>query len=130
MDSLVVVNRITVQPDKYKPLNLAPVELEVLRLKRAIVQMSVKSIDISRFQGVLEYRGKVMLIKRKEGRFHSAKLAEILEIDFDGMYGKEGLNIRAEKENGSMCECHIFDPEAFLGYLHYIHTRRGIRYQE
>jgi len=99
-------------------------------LKRVKVHMSVEDLDHSRFLGVIEYRGNAMVITRSDGRFHSAKLAEILTYDFEELYGREGLEIRAEKEDGSICECHIFNPDDFLGYLHYTHNCGGIHYRE
>src|SRR6266705_660264 len=78
----IKIERITLQPDKFKPLSLAPVELEVIRFKRAKVGMLVvKEGEVSKFLAIIEFRGRIMTLTRSEGSCEAFTLGEILWSD-------------------------------------------------
>lgn len=124
----IKVKRITVQPDKYKPLNLDPVELEVLHLKRAKIEIEVEvEGKRSEFLCVVEYRGKMMTITRTEGTSNVMNLGQILMEDYFFRYDTEGPQYLASSKDGSRAEFKLLEPEEFEGYLHFIHNRGGLR---
>jgi len=123
----ITVNKIAVQPDKYKPISLKPIELEVLRLKRALVDLTVSvQQKESRFSAILEYRGRALTLSRSTGDADADKVGNCLGTEFSKRYGKEGLRLLASPNPGRVCECTISDPSAFLGFLHVVKNRGGV----
>src|SRR2546428_54541 len=89
----IKIRRITVQPDKYKPLSLSPVELETIRFKRAKIEIDVlREGEASKFLAVVEFRGRMMILTRSQGLCDAFTLGEILWNDCERIYGEEFLN--------------------------------------
>ena len=117
------VTRIGIQPDKYKPLSLSSVELDVIRFKRAKVWISAeRNGDLSKFLAIVEFRGKVMILTRSEGLCDAFALSEILWNDCERIYGPGFLEFLDASEDGRRCECKVFNPDELVGYFHYIHN--------
>ncbi len=119
----VKIERITVQPDKYKPSSLVPVELEVIRFKRAKVGMRVvREGEVSKFLAIVEFRGRVMILTRSEGQCDAFTLGEILWNDCDRIYGEGFLSFLDANKHGRICEYTVLNPNELVGYFHYIHN--------
>ncbi len=124
------VNAITVQPDRYKPTSLDPVELEHLRAKRAKVRFTVsEGRRTSEFAAILEFRGRTLIVSRKSGSFSASELADWLAMEYENRYGIEGLLIldEDEEEDEEECEGTVRGPQDFLDFLHLVKVR-GIEF--
>jgi hypothetical protein len=126
----VDVKKITVQPNKYKPLSLDPVELEVLRLKRAVVSMDIKEDSKeAKVTAVIEFRGKGLTLSLGEGDCDVGQLAWRLSKFHYSRYGKTGLRILSPPHATKLCDCTLENPEEFVNFLHLIQTNGGLTVQ-
>jgi len=121
------VKKITVQPSKYKPVSLDPVELDILRLKRAVVPMDVKedSKD-AKITAIIEFRGKALTLSLTEGDCDVGQVAWRLSKFHYSRYGKAGLRILSPLKAGRLCDCTLENPDDFLNFLHLIQTNGGL----
>lgn len=124
----IKVYRIVVQPDKYKPVSLKPVELEVLRLKRALVDVEVRNGQReSKLSAVIEFRGHALTLSRSEGDCNVDEVGRRLGIEYHRRYGKEGLRLIDNIFEGRrVCEYTVADPARFLDFLHLVKNRKGL----
>ena len=121
----VEINKITVQPSKYKPVSLKAVELEVLRFKRALVRIAVREGEReSRLLAVIEFRGRGLTLSRTEGDCSVEEVGRRLGLEFYKRYNKEGLRLVDDSlDPGKTCEYTVEDPMEFLAFLHLIKNR-------
>ncbi len=109
-------------------MSLDPAELEILRLKRAKVDIKVVAdLAQSEFLAVLEFRGRTLVLTRKSGTANAGGVAEDLADDYAIRYEKDGL-LELDEEEDAECECTIVDPDDFLDFLHLLKVRGGITY--
>ena len=114
---------IAVQPDNLKENQPKPWTLEVLGLKRAVIEMSVEKGDVTfGVAGILEFRGDHLTLTGKDSGKMVGDVAVSLGIEYQKRYQKEGLRILKTRENDRICDCTIWDPQHFLGFLHVIKT--------
>jgi hypothetical protein len=103
-----------------------PLQLEMLQLKRALVEMQCQTTTESELKAILEYRGRTLVLSRSKGNCDVRIIVEALASDFFDRYGDDGLVLVATREDQRICESTVKDPDEFLGYLHFIHTRGGL----
>jgi hypothetical protein len=112
--------------DKFKPLNLDPVavDLETLHLKRAIATLSMsQGAKKSAFKAILEFRGNTLVVTRFDGELSAEWVVEALETDYPRRYRVDDMLRPIDiRENGKISHSTIEDPEEFLKYLHVIKT--------
>ncbi len=119
----IKIERITVQPDKFKPVSLAPVELEVIRFKRVKVGLRVvRERKVSKFMAIVEFRGRILILTRSEGLCDAFSLGEIVWNDCERIYGEGFLNFLDANKDGRICEYAVLNPDELVGYFHYIHN--------
>jgi len=123
----IYVRKITVQPSKYKPVSLDPVELEVLRLKRAVVSIDVKEDSKeSQITAVIEFRGKGLTLSRIKGDCDVGQMAWRLSKYHFSRYGKAGFRIHSPPNSRELCDCTLENADQFLDFLHLIQTNRSL----
>jgi hypothetical protein len=115
------VSKITHQSDKFKRVDTKSVEMEALRLKRAKVWIdATENSKPSHLLAVIEFRGKQLLISRRDGECDPGQVAWRLSKYHSFRYGKPGLRIISAVSNTSSCDCTLENPSEFLKYLHLI----------
>jgi hypothetical protein len=100
-------------------------DLEILRLKRAIITISMaQGAKKSEFKAILEFRGNTLIVTRSDGGELSAEwVVEALETDYSRRYKVNDMLRPIDiRENGKISHSTVEDPEEFLKYLHVIKT--------
>ncbi|SRR6266487_3712574 len=124
------VKKITVQPNKYKPLSLDPVELEILRLKRAVVSMDVEEDSKeAKVAAVVEFRGKGLTLSVTEGDCDVGQVVWRLSKFHLSRYGRSGVRILSPPHARKLCDCTLENPDDFVSFLHLIQTNGGVTIQ-
>ena len=117
------VKKITVQPSKYKPVTLDPVELEILRLKRALVSMDIKEdSNEAKITAVIEFRGKGLTLSLTEGDCDVGQVAWRLSKFYFLRYARVGVRIHSPPHARKLCDCTLENPDEFVSFLHLIQT--------
>jgi len=107
----ILVKKIAVQPTKYKPVSLDPVELEVLRLKRAVVPLDVREDGReAKVTATIEFRGKALTLSVTQGDCDVGQIAWRLSKFHYSRYGKAGLRILSPPKPGKLCYCTLDNP--------------------
>ena len=108
--------------DKFKPLSLDPVEieLEVLHLKRATTTIFASDgSKESKFLAILEFRGSTLILTRSTGEVNANLVVDALETDYLRRYGMgEMLYPVTSLEKGRIVHSTVDDPQKFFEYLH------------
>jgi hypothetical protein len=89
----IYIRKITVQPSKFRPISLEPVELEILRLKRAVVSIEAKeNSKEAQLTAILELPGKGLTLSRTDGDCDIAQVAWRLSKFHFSRYGRAGIS--------------------------------------
>lgn len=119
----VQIGKIVVQPDKYKPTSLAPVELEHLRPKRHKIDIAVsQGSKRSVFLAVIEFRGRTLVVTRKSGSYSATELVRTLEDAYFDRFQKECM-IPPFGDRDDVCECTLNNAREFSDFLHLLKGR-------
>ncbi len=124
----VQVTKIAIQPSKYKPVSLKPVEMEVLGLKRAIVSIRVEeSSRRAEIRAILEFKGKGLILSRTIGNCDVDEVARYLGRFYHERYERFGIRPLSTRESSAtVCDCTVDNPENVLGFFHLIKNNGGL----
>ncbi len=111
------VGKITPQKDDIDPT----------RLKRGKTMITVdEQSKKSSLLAIVEFRGRTLILSRKEGSFSVEQVAKKLSWEYGKKYSKESLKPDRVFEGGRVHHYTISDPGHFLDFLHWIKGVNGL----
>ncbi len=122
----ISISKISIQPDLLKQETEKPLQLEILQLKRALIDIRCQASTESELKAILEYKGRTLILSRSKGNCDPKLILDGLAADHYHRYGSDGLAVVVTRDKAGICESTIDDPSEFLEYLHLIHTRGGL----